>query len=45
MKNHIKIILALLGLAGIALSSCNTMAGLGNDMQSVGETINKKAQE
>ena len=45
MNNSVKILLALLGLAAMALSSCNTMAGFGRDMQSAGETINDKAQQ
>ncbi|MEJ6570445.1 MAG: entericidin A/B family lipoprotein [Akkermansiaceae bacterium] len=45
MKNSVKILLALLGLAAMALSSCNTMAGFGRDMQSAGEAIHNKAQE
>ncbi len=45
MKYSVKILLALLGLAAMALSSCNTMAGFGRDMQSAGETINDKAQQ
>jgi predicted small secreted protein len=45
MKNSVKRLLALLGLAAMALSSCNTMAGFGRDMQSAGEAIHNKAQE
>lgn len=44
MKNSLKIILTILGFAAMALSSCNTMAGFGRDMQSAGEAIHDKAE-
>ena len=44
MKKPVKIIFALLGLAAMALSSCNTVAGLGRDIQSAGGAIHDKAQ-
>lgn len=45
MKNTVKITLALLGLASIALSSCNTVAGIGQDLQSAGGTITEGARQ
>lgn len=45
MKKPLKIILALLGLAAMALSSCNTVAGFGRDVQSAGGAIHNKAQQ
>lgn len=42
MKN--KIILTLLGLAALALASCNTMQGMGRDIQSAGQAISESAQ-
>ena len=43
MKNSIKLVLALVGVAAMALSSCNTVAGFGRDIQGAGEAINKSA--
>jgi predicted small secreted protein len=43
MKNSIKLVLALVGVALMALSSCNTVAGFGRDIQGAGEAINKSA--
>jgi len=43
MKNSIKLVLALVGVAVMALSSCNTVAGFGRDIQGAGEAINKSA--
>ena len=43
MKKSITFVFALLGLAAMALSSCNTVAGFGRDMQSAGEAINNSA--
>ncbi len=44
MKKPVKIIFALLGLAAMVLSSCNTVAGFGRDIQSAGGAIHDKAQ-
>jgi len=35
----------VLATAGIALSACNTTAGLGEDMSSAGHSLTNKAQE
>lgn len=43
MKTSIKFVLALAGIAAMALSSCNTVAGFGRDIQGAGEAINKSA--
>jgi predicted small secreted protein len=43
MKTSIKLVLALAGIAAMALSSCNTVAGFGRDIQGAGEAINKSA--
>lgn len=43
-KKPVKIALALLALAAMTLSSCNTMAGFGRDMQSAGDAITGSAQ-
>ena len=39
-----KIILAILGLAALALSSCQTMQGVGRDLQSAGNAITDSAR-
>ena len=39
-----KLALALLGIAAIALTSCNTVAGFGRDVQSAGGAINNAAE-
>jgi predicted small secreted protein len=44
MKNSVKIIFALLGLAAMVLSSCNTVAGFGRDVQSAGGAIHDTAK-
>ena len=44
MNNSIKLVLALLGIAAMALSSCNTVAGVGRDVQSAGAAIHDSAQ-
>ncbi|MBT8038011.1 MAG: entericidin A/B family lipoprotein [Verrucomicrobiae bacterium] len=44
MKNPVKVIFVLLGLAAMALSSCNTIAGFGRDIQSAGGAIHDRAQ-
>lgn len=43
MKPFLKIALALLGLAAMTLSSCNTMAGAGEDIQKAGGALTKSA--
>ena len=43
MNKATKIILALLGLAAMALTSCNTVAGFGRDIQSAGGALNDAA--
>lgn len=43
MKKSIALVFALLGLVSMALSSCNTVAGFGRDIQSAGEAINNSA--
>jgi len=45
MKASLKIALALLGLASMAISSCNTMAGAGQDLQKAGQAITNKAAD
>jgi predicted small secreted protein len=44
MKNSIKIIFALLGLAAMTLCSCNTIAGAGQDIQKAGGAITNSAR-
>jgi len=39
-----RIILLLVALSTVALSACNTMSGLGKDLERAGEKIQKKAQ-
>lgn len=43
MKNSLKFLFALLGLAALTLSSCNTMAGVGQDIQKAGGAITNSA--
>lgn len=43
MQNSIKFLFALLGLAALALSSCNTIAGAGQDIQKAGDAITNSA--
>jgi predicted small secreted protein len=43
MNKLTQLFLALLGLAAMALTSCNTMAGFGRDVQSAGEAIHDSA--
>lgn len=48
MPNHWKRYLLLLlaaGFLGTALSACNTMKGLGEDMEAAGEAIQNKADD
>ena len=35
----------VLAMAGMALSACNTTAGLGEDMQHAGHSLTNKAEE
>lgn len=44
MNNLTKLVLALLGFAAMALTSCNTVAGFGRDIQSAGGAIHDSAQ-
>jgi predicted small secreted protein len=37
-------LLILIALGALALTACNTMQGLGKDVEIVGEKIQKKAQ-
>ena len=39
-----KRIVCLVVLAGLALAGCNTMQGLGKDVEKTGEAIQRKAQ-
>lgn len=39
-----KTILTLLGLASLALASCNTMQGVGRDIQSAGSAVSEAAR-
>ncbi|WP_299329186.1 entericidin A/B family lipoprotein [Parasphingopyxis sp.] len=39
-----KFIIASLVVASFALSACNTVAGIGRDVQSVGETVEEVAE-
>ncbi|MFZ5512555.1 MAG: entericidin A/B family lipoprotein [Pseudomonadota bacterium] len=42
---RLPIVAALIGLAALfALSGCNTMAGLGKDLERAGEKIQEKAR-
>jgi predicted small secreted protein len=41
MKRYLLILIAL---GALALAACNTMQGLGKDVEVVGEKIQKKAQ-
>lgn len=45
MKNTLKSIVAFLTLAGITcfLSGCNTMSGVGEDLEEAGEEIQEEA--
>ncbi|MGB0775780.1 MAG: entericidin A/B family lipoprotein [Akkermansiaceae bacterium] len=45
MKTSTKFLVALLGLAAMALSSCNTFDGFGRDLQSAGSTISGSARQ
>ncbi len=44
MKRSLKVLLALLGLASMAMASCNTVAGAGKDLQKVGHALTQKAE-
>ena len=44
MKKSITLVFALLGLAAMALTSCNTVAGFGRDIQSAGGAIHDAAE-
>jgi predicted small secreted protein len=39
-----QVVVILLALSTLALAACNTMQGLGKDVEIVGEKIQKKAQ-
>ena len=39
-----QVVVILLALSALALAACNTMQGLGKDVEIVGEKIQKKAQ-
>ncbi len=39
------IFLLMLGVAGLLLSSCNTMIGIGRDMRMVGESLENTANK
>jgi len=39
-----RFLLILIALSTLALAACNTMQGLGKDVEIVGEKIQKKAQ-
>jgi predicted small secreted protein len=39
-----QVVVILLALGTLALAACNTMQGLGKDVEIVGEKIQKKAQ-
>ena len=39
-----KRIVCLMALAGLFLAGCNTMQGLGKDVEKTGEAIQRKAQ-
>jgi predicted small secreted protein len=42
--NMRQVVGVLLALCALALAACNTMQGLGKDVEKVGESIQKKAQ-
>ena len=44
INSSLKILLALLGLAAMALTSCATMAGAGEDIQKAGGAITNRAE-
>ena len=39
-----QVVVILLALSALALAACNTMQGLGKDVEIVGEKIQKKAK-
>jgi predicted small secreted protein len=39
-----KFIVLTLAVSSLALSACNTVAGIGRDVQSVGETVEEVAE-
>lgn len=39
------LILAVLGSSLVALTGCNTTAGIGKDIEAAGEAINEEAEE
>ncbi|MGP1282882.1 MAG: entericidin A/B family lipoprotein [Parasphingopyxis sp.] len=39
-----KFIVLALAVSSLALSACNTVAGIGRDVQSVGETVEEVAE-
>jgi predicted small secreted protein len=43
MKNHIKALLALLSLAALTLTSCQTMEGIGRDISAGGQALSNAA--
>jgi predicted small secreted protein len=45
MKKSIRIAFILLGLAAVTLSSCNTMAGAGEDLQKAGSALTNRASQ
>lgn len=44
MKNHTKVILALLSLAALSLTSCQTLNGVGRDLSAGGHAISNAAR-
>lgn len=43
MKNHIKVIVALLGVVALGLSSCGTINGIGQDVRRGGAALSNAA--
>lgn len=43
MKNHIKVLLALLGVTALTLSSCQTVEGVGRDISAGGQALSNAA--
>lgn len=40
-----KLVVAILAICAVVLAGCNTMQGLGKDMEQAGEAIQKKANK
>ncbi|HJQ63987.1 MAG TPA: entericidin A/B family lipoprotein [Burkholderiales bacterium] len=40
-----KLVVAILTICAVVLAGCNTMQGLGKDMEQAGEAIQKKANK